>query len=134
VQFSYQEVFRGITLEFRIDDLLHIMIIAVNNFQNIRSQMGATAVLSLQVDEGAHYEAQLDIFKLDQLEMEHIESDDPLVDWEAEVFHNLELVRALKAEMSPLLWPRDTMFQYLMLLESYSSNLDERKRILTLLG
>lgn len=90
--------------------------------------------------------------------MEHIESDDPLVDWEAEVFHNLEIIKALGQKMSPVMWPRlecashmhnfhvvndvphlyvpirDTMFQYYMLLEAYASNADERNQLFKLLG
>ncbi len=36
--------------------------------------------------------------------------------------------------MSPVFWPRDTMFQYYILLEAYASNLDERVHLMQLLG
>lgn len=67
-------------------------------------------------------------------ENEGVLSDDILVDWEAEVFHSLELIKSLGNKMSPVFWPRDTMFQYYILLEAYASNLDERVHLMQLLG
>ncbi|XP_035706808.1 cation channel sperm-associated protein 2 isoform X2 [Folsomia candida] len=103
--------------------------VMVNNFQNIRQNM----MTEQKQDHQNRKLAQLNIFALDELEMEHIESDDPLVDWEAEVFHNLEIIKALGQKMSPVMWPRDTMFQYYMLLEAYASNADERNQLFKLL-
>jgi len=59
---------------------------------------------------------------------------DRLTNWEAEIIHNLKILKAQKAKLSPVLWPRDTMFQHFMLLEALASNLDERDAIYKLLG
>jgi len=102
--------------------------VMVNNFQTIRQSL---------IDDKTELEGSkhtdVDIFILDELENEGMLSDDVLVDWEAEIFHSLELIKSIRNHMSPVFWPRDTMFQYYMLLEAYSSNLDERSHLLHLL-
>ncbi|ODM97959.1 Cation channel sperm-associated protein 2 [Orchesella cincta] len=104
--------------------------VMVNNFQNIRQSL---IEQSSQGTGMGRRSANVNIFALDALENEGLLSDDVLVDWEAEIFHSLELIRALENEMSPVFWPRDTMFQYYMLLEAYASNLDERAHLMHLL-
>jgi hypothetical protein len=57
---------------------------------------------------------------------------DNLTDFEVNVFHNLEIIKTSGIEMSPMLWPRDTLFQYFILLEACANNMDERDKIMGL--
>lgn len=58
-------------------------------------------------------------------------SGDALVDWEDQVLHNLDLLNLCEnLELTPNLWPRDTLFLYYILMESLSWNIDERDMLL----
>ena len=60
--------------------------------------------------------------------------NDPLTDWETSVMHNLQVLDACDNYLSPVLWSRDTLFHFYVLLESLTSNLYERDRLLNLLS
>ena len=57
---------------------------------------------------------------------------DNLTDFEINIFHNMEIIRTSGSDMSPILWPRDTLFQYFILLEAIANNMDEKDKIMSL--
>jgi len=58
-------------------------------------------------------------------------SEDVLIDWEDQVFHDLDLLSLCEnLELTPIMWPRDTLFLFYILMESLSWNIDERDILL----
>ena len=105
---------------------------AVNNFQNIRRELTEDAT---DLAANAKRAVELNVFDLDDESGDSKKKvKDDLVDFEDNVFNDLEIVRALGSGMSQTLWPRDTLFQYYVLLETIANNLDEREQLLGLLS
>ncbi|CAG7675430.1 unnamed protein product [Allacma fusca] len=105
--------------------------VMVNYFQNISEElqetvdtMSSTARLGIALNEFAEDEstrAQNDPY--------------PSTNWEHIVLQNIDVLNiAQNISLSPILWSRDTLFHYYIILEALSSNLYERDQLLYILN
>ncbi|OXA61168.1 cation channel sperm-associated protein 2 [Folsomia candida] len=101
--------------------------VMVNNFQNIRQSLLEE---DSSVEQHKKLALELNVFGEDE---DAVKNEDPHISWEDEVFHNLQIISALGNNLSPTIWPRDTLFQYYVLLEALASNVEEKNYILRLL-
>jgi len=106
--FIFQNIFTGVM---------------VNNFQNIRESL---------IEESADIEHHRRLAM--QLSSDQNGEDDDKHDlhlaWEKDTFQNLQILAALGENLTPTVWPRDTLFQFYVLLEALATSMDERNYLL----
>ncbi|CAG7818997.1 unnamed protein product [Allacma fusca] len=104
--------------------------VMVNNFQNIREELvNETYEISNKSKLFRDFDVQIDA-----LQQEILKTPDSKKDWETRVFHLLDLIKASQGELSPSLWPRDTLFHYYVILEALGNNISERDELLNILN
>jgi cation channel sperm-associated protein 2 len=103
--------------------------VMVNNFQNIRQEL---------VDETNEISNKSKLFRDFDVRIEALEEEmripDNQADWETRVFHLLDLLKVAEGQLSPSLWPRDTLFHYYVILEALGNNISERDELLNILN
>ncbi|CAL8088850.1 unnamed protein product [Orchesella dallaii] len=101
----------------------------VNNFQNIRESL-----IEESSEIQQHRRLAMELTFNDNQDEDSENKDDVHLAWEKETFQNLHILTALEDNLTPTVWPRDTLFQYYILLEAMANSIDERNYILRQLG